>query len=84
MVVGGIWVPPPEYAAMAAATTTTTTTGSGEAANSNGIYAPIAALASHPRPLLQKQCNSDDHGGSHNSPVTSSSTDTTTASPATY
>ncbi|CAK9176219.1 unnamed protein product [Ilex paraguariensis] len=90
VVVGGIWVPPAEYAAMA-----TSGEASG-AATSNGIYAPIAAL---PPPFQgastslnqrqqHKQQHSDDRGshsegGVHsNSTATSSSTHTTTASPA--
>ncbi|KAL3501663.1 hypothetical protein ACH5RR_036112 [Cinchona calisaya] len=96
VVVGGIWVPPPDqYAGMAAIN------GSGEVANSNGIYAPIPTL---PPPFHQdpssaslkqrqkhnKQFHSDDDhhhssgggGVSSNSPSTSSSTDTTTTSPA--
>ena len=92
VVVGGIWVPPPEYAAMAA------TTGSGEAsggANSNGIYAPIPTLpppfhdpsASLKQKQRHKQLHSDDRGsnsgggGHSNSHSTSSSTDTATTSP---
>ncbi|KAK4357574.1 hypothetical protein RND71_023184 [Anisodus tanguticus] len=103
VVVGGIWVPPPEYAAMAAAAPT----GSGEAsgvANSNGIYAPIASLPKGPlhdhasggtlkqlrqhnnklsRSEERGSHNHSDGGGVHsNSPATSSSTHTTTASPA--
>lgn len=91
VVVGGIWVPPPEYTPMAA------TTGSGEAsggANSNGIYAPIPTLPppfQDPSASLKqqkhKQLHSDDRGsnsggGLHsNSQSTSSSTDTATTSP---
>ncbi|XP_006362570.2 uncharacterized protein [Solanum tuberosum] len=45
VVVGGIWVPPPEYAAMAAAAPAASGEASG-VANSNGIYAPIAT---HPK-----------------------------------
>ncbi|KAL3510854.1 hypothetical protein ACH5RR_030255 [Cinchona calisaya] len=74
VVVGGIWVPPPEYAALAV------TTGSGEAsggANSNGIYAPIPTL---PPPFQNR--GSQSGGGVHsNSPSTSSSADTATTSP---
>ncbi|XP_060214890.1 transcription factor HHO2 [Lycium barbarum] len=103
VVVGGIWVPPPEYSAMA----TSAPTASGEAsgvANSNGIYAPIASLPKGPLhdhasggtlKQLRQQNNEasrseergshshSDGGGVHsNSPATSSSTHTTTASPA--
>ncbi|CAN4124765.1 unnamed protein product [Withania somnifera] len=45
VVVGGIWVPPPEYAAMAAAAPAASGEASG-VANSNGIYAPVAT---HPK-----------------------------------
>ncbi|KAL2519124.1 myb-like transcription factor family protein [Abeliophyllum distichum] len=53
VVVGGIWVPPPEYAAMAA----NTTSGEGPvvATTSNGIYAPIPAL---PPPAFQETSKS--------------------------
>ncbi|XP_068327412.1 transcription factor HHO3-like [Pyrus communis] len=84
VVVGGIWVPPQEYAAMAA------TTASGEAAN--GIYAPLASTPpavtqvsppiQRPRPKQPKPFHSDE-GVSHsegrghsNSTATSSSTHT--------
>lgn len=70
VVVGGIWMPPPEYATMAAT--------SGDTNNSKGIYAPIA---SHPPSINKTTSNSGEkHGG--DSPSTSSSTHTTTASPA--
>ncbi|PSR91196.1 Myb family transcription factor EFM like [Actinidia chinensis var. chinensis] len=85
VVVGGIWVPPPEYAAVAA---------SGEAsgvAMTNGIYAPIAAPP--PPPTQRQQYNqsnqshsgemgshSEGGGGRCNSPATTSSTHTSTAS----
>ncbi|XP_057481793.1 transcription factor HHO3-like [Actinidia eriantha] len=86
VVVGGIWVPPPEYTVVAA---------SGEAsgvATTNGIYAPIAAPP--PPPTQRRQYNQsnqshsgergshrgDGGGGRCNSPVTSSSTHTSTAS----
>ncbi|CAI9779259.1 unnamed protein product [Fraxinus pennsylvanica] len=93
VVVGGIWVPPSEYAAMA------TTTASGEAsavsATSNRIYAPIATLPSpfpgtstSPKQRHQhKQVRYNDLGShreggdihSH-SPIASSSVDTTNTS----
>ncbi|XP_021857302.1 transcription factor HHO2 isoform X2 [Spinacia oleracea] len=88
VVVGGIWVPP-EYAATTARDTTTTVAASG------GIYAPIATVAAPPRPMhqtsTQRQSSDQSHceeRGSHseghvvhsNSPTTSSSTHTTTAS----
>ncbi|KAK6921779.1 SANT/Myb domain [Dillenia turbinata] len=99
VVVGGIWVPPPEYAAVAATTTGETTT----IASGNGIYAPVATPAlpvQKPSPSgsltisnnkqQQKQSHSSnseershsDNGVHSNSPATSSSTHTTTASPA--
>lgn len=97
VVVGGIWVPPPEYAAMAAAGPAASGEASG-VANSNGIYAPIASLPKGPlhdhasggtlKQLRQQKerddgSNSHSDGGVHsNSPATSSSTHTTTASPA--
>ncbi|KAL2546374.1 myb-like transcription factor family protein [Forsythia ovata] len=86
VVVGGIWVPPPEYAAMAA----NTTSGEGPvvATTSNGIYAPIPAIPPPPPPFQEtsrspqkhNESNSGDQGShsegrvhSH-SPATSSST----------
>ncbi|CAA2980309.1 transcription factor HHO3-like [Olea europaea subsp. europaea] len=92
VVVGGIWVPPSEYAAMAATTTSRETPV--VATTSNGIYAPIPALPppfqetlTSPKQRQQhNQLNSDDQGShsdgrvhSHSS-ATSSSTHTTTAS----
>ncbi|XP_021649607.2 transcription factor HHO3-like isoform X2 [Hevea brasiliensis] len=92
VVVGGIWVPPPEYAAVAP------TTASGKtatiAAAANGIYAPVAAPPPTVPQTLQKQQHTQseqmqlEERGSHseggfraNSPATSSSTHTTTNSP---
>ncbi|XVF43007.1 hypothetical protein PTKIN_Ptkin02bG0005700 [Pterospermum kingtungense] len=92
VVVGGIWVPPPEYATMAA-----TTTASGETASvtpTSGVYTPVATpLPTLPRPseaLDQRpQRSQSEERGSHSegrvhsySPSTSSSTHTTTDSPA--
>ena len=88
VVVGGIWVPPPEYTAVAA------TTSSGEATG-NGIYAPVATVPpAHPAGSTQRQQamkakkSKSEEKGSHceggvqsNSPATSSSTHTTTTSP---
>jgi hypothetical protein len=90
VVVGGIWVPPTEYAAVAATTTAGETSTISAA---NGIYAPIAA----PPPAVpqNRQHKQSEHsqsegrgshgerGGAHsnNSPATSSSTHTTTTSP---
>ncbi|KAI3818319.1 hypothetical protein L1987_12123 [Smallanthus sonchifolius] len=83
VVVGGIWMPPPEYTTMAAHSTPT----SGDTNNSKGIYAPIA---SHPPSMaeasmsLNKSGSGEKDGGGHShdeSPSTSSSTHTTTASP---
>ncbi|OMP06817.1 hypothetical protein COLO4_07878 [Corchorus olitorius] len=87
VVVGGIWVPPQEYATM------TATTASGEtpsATPTSGIYAPVAApLPKLPQPsgaIVQR--SQSEERGSHsegrfhsNSPSTSSSTHTTTDSP---
>lgn len=84
VVVGGIWVQPPEYSAAVTATTT-----SGE------VYAPMAAVpavqpaSSSQIQRLQKDPSSQSderfsHGGNRgcsNSPATSSSTHTTTTSP---
>ncbi|GAV59162.1 Myb_DNA-binding domain-containing protein, partial [Cephalotus follicularis] len=95
VVVGGIWVSPPEYAAA------TTTTVSGEAAGiaaANRIYVPVAAAPAKtqqaPTELVQKagQAQSEHfyseerrshsaEGANPNSPATSSSTHTSTASP---
>nr|GMD77155.1 transcription factor HHO3-like [Ipomoea batatas] len=74
VVVGGIWVPPPEYAAAMAAPAT-----SGEAATSNGIYAPIATT---PKQAQQNGINHSEGGGARrsDSPSTSYSTHTTTTS----
>ncbi|XP_076917216.1 transcription factor HHO3-like [Bidens hawaiensis] len=81
VVVGGIWMPPPEYTPMASATTPT----SGDTNNSNGVYTPIA---SHPTSMTEasislNKSNSGEKGGHscNDSPSTSSSTHTTTASP---
>ncbi|CAI9263969.1 unnamed protein product [Lactuca saligna] len=82
VVVGGIWMTPPEYTTMAATSTPT----SGETNNSKGVYAPIA---SHPPSLPEasmslNKSNSGEKDGGHShedSPSTSSSTHTTTASP---
>ncbi|KAK3033667.1 hypothetical protein RJ639_034546 [Escallonia herrerae] len=93
VVVGGIWVPPPEYAAVA---TTSTSDGPSGRSAPNAVYAPKAVLppslpeasVSQNRTQQSKKLHSDDRG-SHsegrircNSPATSSSTHTTTASPA--
>ncbi|XVE53342.1 hypothetical protein DITRI_Ditri02bG0196500 [Diplodiscus trichospermus] len=88
VVVGGIWVPPPEYSTMNA------TTASGETASvtpTSGIYTPVA-LPTHPQPsgaIVQRlRPSQSEERGSHsegrvhsNSPSTSSSTHTTTDSP---
>ncbi|KAK9998089.1 hypothetical protein SO802_017692 [Lithocarpus litseifolius] len=90
VVVGGIWVQPPEYSAAVTATTT-----SGEVGAANGIYAPMAAVpavqpaSSSQIQRLQKDPSSQSderfsHSGNRgcsNSPATSSSTHTTTTSP---
>ncbi|KAB2624318.1 hypothetical protein D8674_015978 [Pyrus ussuriensis x Pyrus communis] len=84
VVVGGIWVPPQDYAAVAA------TTASGEAAN-NGIYAPAASTPAvtqvsppvqrlrlkQPEPSHSDERVSHSEGRGHsNSTATSSSTHT--------
>ncbi|XP_024988244.1 transcription factor HHO3-like [Cynara cardunculus var. scolymus] len=83
VVVGGIWMPPPEYTTMAATSTPT----SGDTNNSKGVYAPIA---SHQPSIAEasvslNKSNSGEKDGGHfhlqESPSTSSSTHTTTASP---
>lgn len=78
VVVGGIWMTPPEYTTMAATSTPT----SGETNNSKGVYAPIA---SHPPSVPEASMFSGEKDGGHSchedSPSTSSSTHTTTASP---
>ncbi|XP_022726893.1 transcription factor HHO2-like [Durio zibethinus] len=86
VVVGGLWVPPLEYASMNA------TTASGE--NASGIYTPVPApLPAFPQSsgaIVQRpqQSQSDEERGSYsegrvhsNSPSTSSSTPTSTDSP---
>ncbi|XP_019168488.1 PREDICTED: myb family transcription factor EFM-like [Ipomoea nil] len=90
VVVGGIWVPPAEYAAMAAAPAPAE---SKEATTSNGIYAPVASLPPSsafqgPSALNRRACGFHERGSQSNdgrvhsnSPATSSSTHTTTASP---
>ncbi|XP_043715415.1 transcription factor HHO3-like isoform X2 [Telopea speciosissima] len=91
VVVGGIWVPPPEYDAVAAATTRET-----NGVATNGIYSPVAAAPMPPLPSTVKQSQrstspseerrrrnqSADEKSHSNSPDSSSSTHTTTASPA--
>ncbi|KAK6116365.1 hypothetical protein DH2020_049827 [Rehmannia glutinosa] len=88
VVAGGLWMPPEYTTAMA-----TTATSGEAAAASNAIYAPIAAL---PPPFQetsvspkQRQHKTSNCRGSHSergirsdSPATSSSTHTSTASPA--
>ncbi|XWS69806.1 hypothetical protein CRYUN_Cryun04dG0210000 [Craigia yunnanensis] len=90
VVVGGIWVPPPEYASM------TATASSGETASvtpSSRIYTPVAAplptlpqpsgeIVQRPQRLQSEERSSHSEGRVHsNSPSTSSSTHTTTDSP---
>ncbi|CAA2993877.1 transcription factor HHO3-like [Olea europaea subsp. europaea] len=68
VVVGGIWVPPPEYATMA--TTSASGEASGVSATSNRIYAPIATLpqpfpgtSTAPKQKQQyKEVRTDDRG----------------------
>lgn len=88
VVVGGIWVPPQEYATITAATAP----ASGEGCN--GIYAPVPVAAlptpakERPQQTQSHRMQSEERGCSHSegrvhssSPSTSSSTHTTTASP---
>nr|XP_023899075.1 transcription factor HHO2-like [Quercus suber] len=81
VVVGGIWVQPPEYSGAVTATTT-----SGE------VYAPMAAvqpasssqiqrLQKDPSSLSDERFSHSGNRGCSNSPATSSSTHTTTTSP---
>ncbi|KAK1425632.1 hypothetical protein QVD17_20987 [Tagetes erecta] len=77
VVVGGIWMPPPEYTTMASTSTPT----SGDTNNSKAVYAPVAT---HPPSMSLNKTNSGekvDGHSHHDSPSTSSSTHTTTASP---
>ncbi|KAL7149316.1 hypothetical protein ABFS83_05G031300 [Erythranthe nasuta] len=92
VVVGGIWMQPEYAAPMAAATTTSGEAASG-VANSTGIYAPVASLPPpfHHASKQRQHISDNDRGCSHsdgavhsNSPATSSSTHTSTASPAIY
>ncbi|XVF03441.1 hypothetical protein REPUB_Repub04eG0261800 [Reevesia pubescens] len=84
VVVGGIWVPPPEYASM----TATTALGTASVTPTSRIYTPVATpLPALPQPSGTKRSQSEEKG-SHsegrihsNSPSTSSSTHTTTDSP---
>ncbi|CAL5419127.1 unnamed protein product [Camellia sinensis] len=95
VVVGGIWVPPPEYTA-AVETAAASKEASG-VSSPNRIYAPIAAPPPPPPPQKQKQqqqqqqkqskqLHSDGRAshsegrGHSSSPASSSSTHTTTAS----
>ncbi|GMI99936.1 NITRATE-INDUCIBLE [Hibiscus trionum] len=82
VVVGGIWMPPPEYATMT--TTTTTSTKTATVTPTSGIYTPVATpLPTLPQPLGTEERGSHSEGRVHsNSPSTSSSTHTTTDSPA--
>ncbi|KAA3488321.1 transcription factor LUX-like [Gossypium australe] len=86
VVVGGIWVPPQEYASVA-----TTAAVSGETSvtpsPNSGVYAPVAVpLPTLAKPSVQRpQRSQSEDRGSHsegrvhsNSPSTSSSTHTTT------
>ncbi|KAA3460746.1 myb family transcription factor EFM [Gossypium australe] len=91
VVVGGIWVPPPDYSTM---TTTTTSTKTATVTPTSGIYTPVTApLPALPQPsgtMAQRpQQSHSEERDSHsegrvqsNSPSISSSTHTTTDSPA--
>ncbi|XP_039051764.1 transcription factor HHO2-like isoform X1 [Hibiscus syriacus] len=85
VVVGGIWVPPPEYSTMTATTSTKTATD----APSSGIYTPVATLATVAQPCgtsvqRHQQSHSEERGSHSEGRVhsTSSSTHATTDSPA--
>lgn len=86
VLVGNIFVQPPEYAAAAVATST----ASGEVGTPAGIYAPVATHPPAPRRLQLKQLEQGEHweeervnqseGAVHsNSPASSSSTHTTSS-----
>ncbi|XP_076953613.1 transcription factor HHO3-like [Bidens hawaiensis] len=83
VVVGGLWMPPPEYNATMTANSTPT---SDDTNNSKGVYVPVA---SHPPSKVDafmslNKTNSGEKDCGHsnnNSPSISSSTHTTTASP---
>ncbi|CAN6727647.1 unnamed protein product [Malus baccata var. baccata] len=89
VVVGGIWVPPQDYAAVAA------TTASGEAAN-NGIYAPVASTPAvtqvsppvqrlrlkQPEPSHSDERVSHNEGRGHSNSTATSSSPHTPPSPA--
>ena len=88
VVVGGIWVPPAEYAAVASTISGETSTISA----ANGMCAPIAAappaVPQNRQHTQSEHLQSEGRGsrnerGAHssNSPSTSSSTHTTTTSP---
>ncbi|OEL14947.1 Myb family transcription factor EFM [Dichanthelium oligosanthes] len=94
VVVGGIWVPPPEYVAAAAAAAAAAAQpqvqlGAGDASGTaNTVYAPVATLPSglRPRSLQQGQrqssrCSDGRRSGdaSSDSPAVSSSSHTTSA-----
>ncbi|KAK8715097.1 hypothetical protein V6N13_042439 [Hibiscus sabdariffa] len=83
VVVGGIWMPPPEYATM---TATTTSTKPVTVTPSSGIYTPVATpLPTLAQPSATEERGSHSEGRVHsnsNSQSTSSSTHTTTDSPA--
>ncbi|KAL9225782.1 hypothetical protein vseg_001669 [Gypsophila vaccaria] len=80
VVVGGIWVPPSEYAPVGTSGGITTTSPP-----PNGVYAPVATVASptslpRQQPKLSSQSRCGDRGSQSDGPDTSSSTHTTTAS----
>lgn len=87
MVVGGIWVPPQEYASVATTAAVSGETTSVTPSPNNGVYAPVAVpLPTLAKPSVQRpQRSQSEDRGSHsegrvhsNSPSTSSSTHTTT------
>ncbi|XP_038997180.1 transcription factor HHO2-like isoform X2 [Hibiscus syriacus] len=83
VVVGGIWIPPPEYGTMTS-TATTTSTKTATVTPTSAIYTPIATpLPALAQPLGTEERGSHREGGVHSSsPSTSSSTHTATDSPA--
>ncbi|GMH31220.1 hypothetical protein Nepgr_033063 [Nepenthes gracilis] len=92
VVVGGIWVPPPPD--LAAVEAGATSGGAAKVESPTRIYAPVAAQPPPSQPWQQQKQSSPSnceergshsHGGGgvrSNSPATSSSTHTSTASPA--
>lgn len=88
VVVGGIWVPPQDYVAAAAAAVSAAQPSADITARSSTIYTPVASVPSprqqnNKRPLVNgPRCNGNSGVSPKSaSPSTSSSSQTTTASP---